>query len=367
MVGVKTEEDRGTYMLDVTSPCSADPPLPNDICMNADPLDGGAAAPVVAPFDLSGGDTHGPATFDCLSQPDVLRNMQNDIWYDWVAPCDGEATIETCDHDLLPEQQPNTTMIIYEGCDCPAPNARILCANDYCGYECHFSSCCLGIHQGMEVTEGVCYKIRLGGHLGGTPEGNLTIAVDCATCPSGYVTFLDPAGGTVDARRPHPPYDSGALQGIDSVLVEAPVGAGMIQCWTLCETVSTGTDNFVREVVDNGDSTLTLLLNRPITPGAVTTITYHGGHGMTYTGSFMSHPANVNGDGEANAADVQALIDVLSGTAEPVWGRYSTDGDHSGSTTVADVLCIIDLLNGGDAYSPGYDGTELPTNPGICP
>ena len=171
----------------------------------------------------------------------------------------------------------------------------------------------------------------------------------------------------VDARRPHPPHDSGVLQGINTILVEAPVGAGMTQCWALCETADTGTDNFVSEIVDNGDMTLALLLNRPMTPSAVTMITYNGGHGMAYTGTFTSHPANVNGDGQANSADVQTLIEVLNGTEDPIWGHYSTDCDHSGSTTVADVLCIIDLLNGGDAFAPGYNGTDLPTNPGICP
>ena len=157
------------------------------------------------------------------------------------------------------------------------------------------------------------------------------------------------------------------LQGIDTILVEAPVGAGMTQCWSVCETADAGTDNFVSEVVDNGDMTLTLLLDRPITAGAVTTITYAGGHGMAYTGTFTSHPSNVNGDSQADSADVQTLIDVLTRTDDPMWGHYSTDCDHSGSTTFADVLCVIDLLNGGDAYAPGYSGTNLPTNAGICP
>ena len=322
----------------------------------------------MVPFDLSGGEEYTPATFDCLNPPEFLPNMDPDVWYNWVAPCDAEATIETCDHDLLPDEQPNTTMIVYEGCDCPAPNARILCASDYCGYECHLSSCCLSIDEGMEVTEGQCYTIRLGGHLTGLPEGDLTINIDCPSCPIGPVTFQDPAvnpqGWMVDARQPYTPDDPSTALGIDSFVVAAPAGAEMLRCWELCETADTGTDNAITSVIDNGNGTFTVQLDRPITTNAVTTITYTDGAETETRGVFIAHPGNVDGNGFAQGADVNVLIAALSGVPAP-FGLYSTDMDHSGAATAADLLRLIDVLIGGDPYTRSLD-TPIPVCGDCC-
>ena len=119
------------YQLDLVQGCTAEPPIPNDLCMDGQLLGGGDTKPLAIPFDLSGGTEYTDATFDCLMPPSVLGNMLNDIWYDWVAPGDGAATIETCDHSLFPEGQPNTTMIVYEGCDCPVTDARRIALSDF--------------------------------------------------------------------------------------------------------------------------------------------------------------------------------------------------------------------------------------------
>lgn len=357
MIGVKEAANLVTYRLHVAPTYTPCPPLPNDACSDATGL---AGASMVVPFDLAGGGTYATATLDSANPPDILPNMQNDVWYEWVAPCTGQAKIDTCDRAAPEGQQPNTTMIVYEGCDCPVENSRRIAHNDFCGFGCGPSSC-----VEIDVTEGQCYKIRLGGHNGGTPDGDL--AIDAACNCVGAVTFLDPPSGVVDARRPHPATDANAHEGIDTLVVEGSIGLTNSACWSVCETPSGSSSNRVESIVENGDGTFTARLDRPIKPGAVTTVTYNSEGGASNTGTFTFHPSNANGDGEANAADVQVLIDVLNGARSAAWGHFSTDCDHSGSTTPADVLCVIDLLNGGDAYAPGYNGTDLPTNNGICP
>lgn len=354
MVGVKDGENRDTYTLEITTPCDAELPLPNDRCRNAELIDSVAG---VAPFDLSGGDIYTPATLDCHTPSDVFPSMHNDVWYDWVAPCDGAVTVETCDRSLEGDDQPNTTMIVYEGCGCPVRDEHRIAWDDFCGSECGLSSCVT-----FEATAGQCYKVRLGGHLRGTPAGELSISY--GTAP---VVFLDPPVGVVDARQPHQPHDPSMSQGIDSFVVHAPVGANTTESWTVCETRSTGTENLVSDVIDHHDGTFTLLLDRPITPAAVTALTFTDELCSTYTGYFISHPGNVDGDGQTNASDVGALMEVLNGAAVPVWGHFSTDCNHSGSTTPADLICTINLLNGGDGFAPGYRDTGLPTLIDICP
>jgi hypothetical protein len=69
-------------------------------------------------------------------------------------------------------------------------------------------------------------------------------------------------------------------------------------------------------------------------------------------------PADVNGDGVAQAADTTHLIDILAGAAppRPVW---SMDIDRSESVTPADALDAIDLLNGAGLYD-AHLGASLP-------
>ena len=363
LLAAKNEDNRDIYRLNIAKGCTTRFPIPNDLCSDAMQLERGDAEPLVIPFDLSGGEKYQPATFDCLMPPPLqISNMENDIWYDWVASCDSEVTIETCDPALPEPDQPNTTMVVYEGCDCPVQDAQVVAYSDWCGFGCGLSSCV----RGLQVTAGQCYKIRLGGHLGGMPAGDLTISIDCPPCPIGPVTFLDPVDGTVDARQPHPPDDDSIFLGIDSLLVEAPTGAAIWGCWSLCETASTGVDNDIAEIMDNGDGTFTILLDRPLTPEAVTVITYTDADGVQTHGTFFTHPGNVDGNGFAEVTDVPAIINAISGVPAP-YGMYSVDADHSGSLTAADILRVIDLLNGADAFSPGYRGTELPTHVGICP
>ena len=99
----------------------------------------------------------------------------------------------------------------------------------------------------------------------------------------------------------------------------------------------------------------------------MTTLTYSDEERAEVTATLVSHPGNVNGDAVADVADVAAMVDILAGVADAPWGQFSTDCDHSGTTTPLDLLCVIDLLNGAGLFAPGWDGTPLPDGSDICP
>jgi hypothetical protein len=185
-------------------------------------------------------------------------------------------------------------------------------------------------------------------------------------CPCGSVDWIDPPDGVVDARQPHAVQDANLPMGIDRLRVAAPANAANLDCWQLCETGSTGSPNTVTSVTPE-DGVYLLTLDRSLTPGAASTVTYASDNGPSQMGTFTSHPANVDGDGAAGADDIDMLIRVLNGTATPRWGTYGTDCNHSGATTAADLLCVINLLNGADAFQPGWNNSPKPLPEGVCP
>lgn len=188
-------------------------------------------------------------------------------------------------------------------------------------------------------------------------------------CPPGDILFVEPPDGVVDARQPHPPQSALVLQGIDTFIVEAPPRSDALSCWTICETAvdHTGVRNNVRHVSDNGDGTATVSLVRPITPGAVTTLTYTDDDGIATTGVFTSHPANVNADSQSSPSDILKVIDYLNGAAASRWGLYSEDIDHSGVLGPPDILRVIDLLNGAGEYERAWLNVWLPRCEDCCP
>jgi hypothetical protein len=213
--------------------------------------------------------------------------------------------------------------------------------------------------------------------LAETPSGRL--GIDCeAACPYTYgeITWLDPREGVVDARQPHPVSDATELHGIDTIIVAAPNGAD-VSCWSLCETNQNPPlyppyppeleNNDIRSVLGHGDGTYTITLNRPITPGEVTGITYTDVYRIRTTGHFIAHPGNVNGDNVADPGDIVALIGIINRDSVSPWGTLSEDLDHSGSLAPGDILALIDLLNGGDTFAPGWNGTALPGSAVTCP
>ena len=59
-------------------------------------------------------------------------------------------------------------------------------------------------------------------------------------------------------------------------------------------------------------------------------------------------------------ADIGSLIDCcLNETCTPTWGIYSCDIDRSGKVGAADLLRLIDLLNGAGAFDE-WMGSGIP-------
>ncbi len=391
-VGTKIQNDNGVLEVDFRSPCTAPPPLPNDRCEDAMFLGGST---IKVDFDLSGEMTNtAPVTFDCpgpfCGRPSFP--MANDAWYDWVAPATGQFVIDTCggllcvggDRDGLPcetgescpgggtcrDATPETTMVVYQGCDCPVDASNEIDCSTFVTA----LGCFLGSSSTIDAVKDTCYKIRLGGRIGHTPMGDLKIQMKC---PSGAaVTFLDPLNGVVDAGQPHEPDDASTLRGIQSVVISGPAGfedsvndpTFIHACWSLCDShPSVAVANEITSITDNGNGLYTVNLLRPMTPGAVTTLTYTDGVGATSVGTFTVHPGNVNADALTNAEDVAALIAVLRGKVPPPWDLFSADIDRSGSLGPGDLLRLMDLLNGSEAFAPGWNGVPLPESPGDCP
>jgi hypothetical protein len=179
----------------------------------------------------------------------------------------------------------------------------------------------------------------------------------CLGCQDGNVTFDSPADGFLDARQPHDLNDAGLLQGVTEFEVTAPANDDDIACWELCETnnnpaLHTGLPaNDIASVVNHGDGSYTIALVRPIAAGEVGTLSYTSYTGATaVTGVFTSHPADTDGDGTSAPADILAVIDSLNGVVPLPDARGDVDRD--GTQAPADILRVIDLLNGAAAFQP---------------
>lgn len=184
-------------------------------------------------------------------------------------------------------------------------------------------------------------------------------------CPFGAMEWVDPPDGVVDARQPHVPADPGNLQGIGTIRVEGPPNASRC-CWSLCETEEGEEPNYIVDVQETNPGEYVLQLARPITPGAVTSISYTVLIlQFQSTATFAAHPGNINDDGESAPSDILALIDVLNDVAPAAWGMYSCDVDHSGECNPADILRVIDLLNGAATFSV-WNGTARPAESEQC-
>ena len=196
-----------------------------------------------------------------------------------------------------------------------------------------------------------------------------------ATCPDGTIVSADPPDGTHDARQPHPPGDSSpeARQGIGSpqepiVITLGTPGGENLRCWELCETgreeVEPPTEpldwNFIVSATEVDCGVYEIVLDRPISGGHWTVITYVGDGSRV---SYASLPADANADGWSGPVDILDLIEYLNEVAVPPYGNYSTDIDHSGEFNSADILREIDLLTGAGTFIV-WNGKELADN--IC-
>ena len=100
-----------------------------------------------------------------------------DFWFVWTPGADGTAMFSTCDTNSY-----DTSMVLYEGTSC-SNLSQIACSGDYGD-----STGCQDYHSqidGVTISGGQSYYIRLGGWQGATGAGTLTIDADLGQAEQG--------------------------------------------------------------------------------------------------------------------------------------------------------------------------------------
>jgi len=397
--GTFTEDDcqvqDGTWYAGETCPaftCPFNPP-PNDECDDCIPL------LTNTPFTASSVDATGVSSSGCS-----IGDMA-DVWHCWTADCTGLATIRTCGSNY------DTTLAVYDACN----GTQLDCDDDHCAP--------LQSVVSLAVVSGTTYYFRVAGFR--NAAGNYTITVDpcanaccapsapnggcilvppaqciagggtpldpgrvclgdgndngindaCEACPEATIANTIPADGTLDARQPSLPGSLLPRQGIgapgqpgavaEPIVIQLSRRLGGAQgCFDVCETVPDPIlgANSINTVTHLGSGVYQISLHHAIAQGGVTTIYYDDGSFVEFT----SHPANVDGNTEANPEDLLKLGDCcLRGLCTPPGGNYSCDLDRSGLVSPIDSLTGVDLLNGLGVWAP-WNFTPRPAD-ASCP
>jgi len=166
-----------------------------------------------------------------------------------------------------------------------------------------------------------------------------------------------PGDCAIDARQPHSINDVSAKQGWDRLVLEFSCDPTDIPnlrpVFFPVETDPVeGSPPIIPPTgftVDDLDQTITIRLDRSISPGFYTCIT-HPDSGNHWCAGYL--PADASQDGLSAASDINALINAINLVAGLELPIYATDINRSGQTTGADILRLIDLLNGADQFNP---------------
>ena len=177
---------------------------------------------------------------------------------------------------------------------------------------------------------------------------DLTGIVFADAGPITPLAFDQPGNCAIDAREPHGIGDVNARNGWDRMELSFscdPAVLGMVPGDFTVTTVPAGgvAPGVINIVIDSVANTATVMLDDKITPDQWTCIE-NSVPGSKWCMGYL--PANANQDLNSNAPDINALIDSINlvpGFVQPI---YATDINRSGVTTGADILRLIDLLNG---------------------
>lgn len=182
----------------------------------------------------------------------------------------------------------------------------------------------------------------------------ITVGIGC------FVESSVPSNCALDARQPSEPDGSGEA-GWDTVELtfNADCSTASMSASDFDVTVApAGTAPVIDDVTIAGQM-VTLSFATPIRLGAWTCVEHTGSGDMVCLGWL---PADVNGDLAAGPTDILATIDNLNNQVQPPYPVEQCDVDRSGTCAPADILRVIDLLNGADAYDP-WLGETLPECP----
>ncbi|MGB0717203.1 MAG: hypothetical protein ACPGXK_15095, partial [Phycisphaerae bacterium] len=199
--------------------------------------------------------------------------------------------------------------------------------------------------------------------LNGTPDAediqsgksedidNNGVPDECEAC----ILFSDPPHEAVDARQPSEPAGTmtAGWRSVDlSTLESCPALAGVSPSSFITESTNATAPPVVG--IFAFFDTVILSLAEAIPPGSWTTITLTDGPASVRLG-FL--PGDTNGDRTSDGNDIRQLIDWLDGPAPPTPEKY--DMNRNGQLEPEDLLRLIDLLNGADAYESWFS-RELP-------
>jgi hypothetical protein len=226
-------------------------------------------------------------------------------------------------------------------------------------------ACCVGTVCVPGQTQAACSAVGVWQGANTACQANACVP---NPCPAADMVMALPPADTLDARRPHPGDDdsASAREGIggdaEPIWLELDQGGLSADCFDACESETDPKlgDNQVSSTSESPAGRYRLILSRVITSGAVTQVSYEGGVLVNY----VSHPGNANGDEFADAHDVESLVEYLNG-GDAMFGEYSTDIDHSQAFNPADLVALLDLLNGADLHAE-WNGSSRPVNT-TCP
>jgi len=313
-----------------------------------------------------------------------------DVWHCWTADCDGYVTAGLCDSPF------DTTLAVFDGCG----GAELACSDDACQND--------DARVTFKAVSGTAYAFRVAGSAGATGAYTLNVStcsdpsgaccnagpfrcapttdsrcaelsgtwvapgtvclgdlngnnVDdaCEACSEPATLTSDPPNCAIDARYPHNPSDSQIRFGWDRIELLLDCEPSVLAPDDVTVTVepSGGTAPTITSV-DLSGKTAVLWLDAPIPTNAWTCFELIAGGSKTCVGSL---PGDVNGDRASVPADVLDLIDDLNGVLVPPLSIWQCDTDRSGVCQAADILGVIDLLNGADAFDPWLNaGLPIP-------
>ncbi|HEY3243559.1 MAG TPA: DUF6531 domain-containing protein, partial [Phycisphaerae bacterium] len=302
-------------------------PPANDNCADRIAVGNGST-----PFSTVGATTDGPSLCGALG---------NDIWYNYTAPGTGSLTVTTCGSTY------DTAIAVYDGCTCP-PGTNLACNDDSCGLQSSVT---------LAVTSGMCYLIQVGGFASSTGSGTLNIMGPAGPPPS--IASSNPPNGLLDSLQPNPaPCAMCTLsQGVGAAgtPVEGTVQYAPIRVtFTSAPTTTPSTCNTtlcctggscptITRITMVNSTTFDVSLSGAIPPLQCSTLEFSGGQFV----QWISHPANINGDGFSNTQDLLAIVQALNnGTANLPANLHQYDVNRSGATNTQDLLREVQLLNG---------------------
>ena len=137
---------------------------------NDDCADATSVVPGTYDFSTLGATTDGPDQPGSPCDQFEESNVNNDVWFEYTATCDGAATFSTCgtaDFD--------TRIAVYPGGQCPPSAESLIVCNDDFGD-------CAGFTSQLEwlVTEGSTYLLRIGGYDSSeSGEGSFELTEEC--------------------------------------------------------------------------------------------------------------------------------------------------------------------------------------------